>query len=245
MRHLVLSDIHSNLEAFSAVLDDAGRRGFDRCVVLGDIVGYGASPNETVGMVRELEPAAIVRGNHDKAACGITEAQSFNDAAKIAVLWTRDVLSVENRRYLRELPQGPVDAGGFVISHGSPLDEEEYILGEIDAGGAFEDGDFEIAFFGHTHFACVFVHSGGRSKLRLTPPERGVLRLEPGARYLINPGSIGQPRDHDPKAAYAIFDAERRTLETFRVAYDVQRAQSLIEQAGLPPVLGERLLLGY
>ena len=244
MRYLVLSDIHSNLEAFASVLEDAKRRGYDDCVVLGDIVGYGASPNEAVGMVRELKPTAIVRGNHDKAACGITDAQSFNDAAKFAALWTRDVLTAENKRYLRELPRGPLDAGGFVISHGSPLDEEEYILGEIDAAGAFDDGEFEIAFFGHTHFACVFVLSGGRSKLRLTTPEQGLLRLEQGARYLINPGSIGQPRDHDPKASYAIFDTGQRTLGTFRVAYDVRRAQALIEQAGLPFVLGERLLLG-
>ena len=250
MRYLVLSDIHSNIEALTSVLVDARRQGFDSTVVLGDIVGYGASPNEVIDLVRGLEPAAVVRGNHDKAAAGITEGESFNDVARLAALWTRDVLTRENLAYLRGLAVGPIDAGGFLLSHGSPLDEEEYILGDLDASQAFEVSDFELAFFGHTHFACCFTWSDGRSNLRMgaagtaRPGGADSIELVPGTRYLVNPGSIGQPRDHNPRAAYAIYDSGARRLYSRRVTYDVLGAAERIEAAGLPEVLGQRLVLG-
>lgn len=244
MRHLILSDLHANLEATRRVLEDARARGYDRTAVLGDIVGYGANPNEVIDLIRELHPDAIVRGNHDKAACGITEGDTFNDIARAAVLWTRGALTPANLEYLRSLPPGPADPGGFLIAHGSPLDEEDYILGEIDAAEAFEDLDFEVAFFGHSHFACFFLASGGRPRLRMVEGDHHLIRLEPGSRYLINAGSIGQPRDHNPKASYAIFDAGERTVEVRRVAYDVKGAQARIEAAGLPAVLAQRLALG-
>ncbi|HEY3176683.1 MAG TPA: metallophosphoesterase family protein [Candidatus Polarisedimenticolia bacterium] len=244
MRYLILSDLHANLEAVSRVIEDARARGFDRVAVLGDIVGYGANPNEVIDLVRELRPDAMVRGNHDKAACGITNGETFNDVARTAVLWTRRALSPANLEYLKSLPAGPVDPGGFLIAHGSPLDEEDYILGELDASGALDNVDFELAFFGHSHFACYFMSSGGRPRLRMVGGDEHLMKLEPGARYLINSGSIGQPRDHNPKASYAIFDAEARTVEVRRVAYDVKGAQARIEAAGLPAVLAQRLALG-
>ena len=244
MRYLILSDLHSNLEATRCVLDDARSRGFDRIVVLGDLVGYGANPNEVVNLIRELSPDASVRGNHDKAACGISDGETFSDVARAALVWTRRALTPSNLDYLRSLPAGPADPGGFLIAHGSPIDEEEYILGQIDATDVFDSLSFEVAFFGHTHFACFFMTSGGRARLRMIEQDRHLLKLEPDARYLINVGSIGQPRDHNPKAAYAIFDAVARTVEVNRVAYDVKGAQARINAAGLPEVLAERLALG-
>jgi diadenosine tetraphosphatase ApaH/serine/threonine PP2A family protein phosphatase len=244
MRYLILSDLHANLEAATSVLFDARRRGFDRSVVLGDVVGYGASPNEVVDLVRDLGPAFIVRGNHDKAACGITEAETFNDVARRAALWTRDALSPGSLDYLRGLPEGPVDAGGFLISHGSPMDEEDYLLGETDAEDVFNGMSFPVAFFGHSHFTCVFAAPPERPHLSMVGEDLVTMTLEPGSRYLINPGSIGQPRDHNPNASYAIFDPAARVVEFCRVAYDIPGAQERIVAAGLPEVLAQRLALG-
>jgi diadenosine tetraphosphatase ApaH/serine/threonine PP2A family protein phosphatase len=244
MRYLILSDLHSNLEASRRVLDDARSRRIDRTIVLGDIVGYGANPNEVVDLIRELRPDAIVRGNHDKAACGISEGESFSDVARAALMWTRRALTPSNLDYLRNLPAGPADPGGFLIAHGSPIDEEAYILGELDAADVFDSLDFEVAFVGHSHFACFFMTSGGRARLRMMGRARHLLKMEPGVRYLINVGSVGQPRDHNPKAAYATYDAVARTVEMRRVAYDVKGAQARIEAAGLPLELAERLALG-
>jgi len=244
MRILVISDLHANLEATSSVLVDARARGFDSAVVLGDLVGYGASPNEVVDMVRQLAPAVSVRGNHDKAACGTTGGENFNDVARTAILWTRSALRSECIEYLAALPQGPLDAGGFHISHGTPLDEEDYLLGEADARFSFESLPFEVVFFGHTHFTCAFTLMDGNPRLQIMTQDHGSLELAPGRRYLVNPGSVGQPRDHNPNAAYAIFDTETRRVEWHRVAYDWESARARIVGAGLPEVLGHRLVLG-
>lgn len=244
MRHLVLSDLHANLEAFTSVLADARREGFDRVVCLGDLVGYGASPNEVVDLVRSLEPAAVVRGNHDKVACGLTEGESFHEAARLAALWTRTALAPGNTAYLRGLPEGPLDAGGFMIAHGSPADEEDYILGELDAARAFEEGEFDLAFFGHTHFPCVIGMSADALSLRALPPGGRPVLLSETERYLVNPGSIGQPRDQNPQAAYVIYDDARRAVLARRVDYDLEGAGRRILAAGLPEVLAQRLHLG-
>jgi len=244
MRSLILSDLHANVEALDSVLDDARRQGFDRVVCLGDIVGYGASPGEVIDRLRALQPSAIVRGNHDKVVSGITQGETFHDAALTAALWTREAISKEAAEWLRSLPQGPMDAGGFVIAHGSPHDEEEYILGDIDAALAFGQDAFDIALFGHSHFTCMFALSGRRIGSRMLSAEGESLTLEPGIRYLLNPGSIGQPRDHNPGASYAILDDLKRTFEVRRVAYDVEGAQRRILDAGLPEVLAHRLALG-
>ena len=244
MRYLILSDLHANLEATQSVLADANARGFDRTVVLGDIVGYGASPNEVIDLVKGLDPAASVRGNHDKAACGVTDGETFNDIARTAILWTRTALTKENLEYLRGLPEGPVPSDRFLIAHGSPLDEEDYIMGEIDAARVFSGRAFDVAFFGHSHFACIFAHASGRSRLSLVDHDDCALQLDGRLRYLVNPGSIGQPRDHNPKASYAVFDPDTQLLEFHRVSYDVEAAQRRIERQGLPRVLAARLALG-
>ncbi|MFQ5700857.1 MAG: metallophosphoesterase family protein [Acidobacteriota bacterium] len=244
MRYLVLSDLHANLEATRAVLDDARRLGFDETVILGDLVGYGAEPNEVIELVRRLEPMHAVRGNHDKAASGITNAETFHDVAREAVMWTRERLTGENRRFLHGLTEGPADLGKFWIAHGSPLDEEEYILQAADAHETFSQLDLALAFFGHTHFTSVFRLEGGAVSMALVRGDDELVRLDRKCRYLVNPGSIGQPRDCNPKASYAILDTRRETIRVRRVAYDIAGAQAKIRKAGLPPVLAYRLAQG-
>lgn len=245
MRVLILSDIHANLTALEAVLADCAG-GYDRVVCLGDIVGYGAEPNEVTGWVR-ANVSAIVRGNHDKACTGDPCLLEFNPAARDAAEWTRTVLEPENFTYVRDLPAGPLDAGGFFLSHGSPRDEDEYVITREDAlmlRGALP-GD--VNFFGHTHVQVGFGLRPGRGWL-LAPPrfnqQERTYELEPDACYLLNPGSVGQPRDADPRAAYAIFDTEGKTLTLRRTSYNVTLTQARILKAGLPHVLADRLMVG-
>lgn len=244
MRYLVLSDLHANLEAAQAVIRDASARGYDRCVCLGDIVGYGGSPNEVIDLLRGLQPQAVIRGNHDKVACGIEEGDQFNDIARAAAIWTRDSLSEANRRWLAALPKGPLDVEGFTIAHGCPVDEDAYILSETDATLNFEERSFGLAFFGHSHFASAFILAGGRARLEMLDGDERVLPIEPGGRYLVNPGSIGQPRDHDPRAAYAIYDVPAGRVTVHRIGYDVASAQRRIKEQGLPFPLAYRLEFG-
>jgi len=244
VRTLILSDLHANVHATEAVLADARRRGYDRAVCLGDLVGYGANPNEVIDRIRDLAGCAFVRGNHDKAACEISDGSSFNEAAQEALAWTRAALTPDNRAWLRGLPEGPVDAGGLLLSHGSPQDEEAYILGETDAQEAMSSWTGPLALFGHTHFAGLFMAAPGGRPRALLLAQGGTVALPPGKRCLLNPGSIGQPRDHEPRASYALHDGSTSTVEIVRVAYDVRGARAAIVSAGLPRVLERRLALG-
>ncbi|HWK09525.1 MAG TPA: metallophosphoesterase family protein [Vicinamibacterales bacterium] len=245
MRYLVLSDIHANLEAIETVLDHA-EGAWDRSLVLGDLVGYGADPAAVIARVRALEPAAIIRGNHDKVACGLDDAREFNNVARIAAAWTAAQLSTEDREYLRALPQGPADIDDRVeICHGAPFDEDHYIFDAGDARRALAAASRALCLFGHTHLPVVFrrvddAFSGGTPN----PDAETVVKLQRGVRYLINPGSVGQPRDGDARAAYAILDDEAQELTMIRVRYPVEDAQAKILSAGLPPSLANRLALG-
>jgi predicted phosphodiesterase len=245
VRYLILSDIHANLEALEAVLAHAEGL-WDQSLVLGDLVGYGADPGPVIARVRELEPAAIIRGNHDKVACGIDDAREFNNVARIAAVWTAAQLSDEEREYLRALPQGPTEIDERVeICHGAPFDEDHYIFDAGDARRALIDATRGLCLFGHTHLPVVFrrvdeAYSGGTPD----PDSETVVRLQRGAKYLINPGSVGQPRDGDPRAGYAILDDDTQELTMIRVVYPVVEAQSKILAAGLPPSLANRLALG-
>ena len=246
MRYLILSDIHANLDALDAVLAAAPPQTWDRVIVLGDLVGYGADPNAVVDRVRELNPLAVIRGNHDKACCGIEDASNFNQVARIAASWTEDNLTPDNREYLRDLPAGPIVIDERVeICHGSPYDEDHYIFDEEDARRALEAGDRQLCLFGHTHLPVVFRRSGELYDGFL--PEGDVdttLVLEEGVRYVVNPGSVGQPRDGDPRAAFAIYDTDGPTLTLRRVPYAVDGAQGRILGAGLPASLANRLAVG-
>jgi len=245
MRYLVISDIHSNLEALEAVLRAAQKH--DAVLVLGDLVGYGADPNGVVERVRALAPAAIVRGNHDKVAAGLDTAEDFNPMARSAAQWTRDSLSPSTLEYLRALPEGPnVVDGTLEICHGSPLDEDLYVVADLDAARSIAVSRVPVCLFGHTHVA-LSARMDGQRRLEIEAPQghpEFETRIEPDCKYLINPGSVGQPRDGDARAAYAIADTDRKLVTLYRVAYPIEAAQKKILEAGLPPMLAYRLGMG-
>jgi predicted phosphodiesterase len=246
MQYLILSDMHGNYEALSAVLRRVRRKRFDATLVLGDLVGYGAAPNQVVQAIRDLPGQVFrVRGNHDKVVTGIEDGASFNHAALAAARWTSEHLTAANLRFVKELPQGPlVVPEGFTICHGSPIDEDQYLLSIFDAWEVFSRYAGEVVFFGHTHVPSVFVARGSETRVALLRGTSGSLELEPEVRYLINPGSIGQPRDRDPRAAYMTYDSKRRVVRWHRVEYAIERAQQRILKAELPRLLAERIALG-
>lgn len=245
MRYLVLTDIHANLEGLDACLADALLRGYDAALVLGDIVGYGPDPNPVIDRVRSLQPLAIVRGNHDKVALGMSQADGFHAAARAAAHWMYESLTTENREWLAALPMGPlVVADGLEICHGSPFDEDAYIFDELDARQAFERVEQQVCFYGHTHFAVAFRLLGDTLDVVTLPPGGTTLQIEEGARYLVNPGSAGQPRDGDPRAAYAIYDTTTRAVELVRVMYPIEVTQEKMLKADLPDALVRRLSAG-
>jgi predicted phosphodiesterase len=246
MRYLVLSDIHGNLEALGAALAEAARRGYDQLLVLGDLVGYGADPNGVIDRIRELKPIMVIRGNHDKAACGLEDAESFNLVAKSAVHWTYEMLTVENRGYLERLPAGPQIVDELIeICHGAPFDEDAYIFDELDALRALAQSRRPVCLFGHTHFPIAFYLSQrGLGASEATGAAEFVVEVKSGVKYLINPGSVGQPRDGDPRAAFAIADTARSHVGLYRVSYAVTEAQAKVKNAGLPVVLADRLGIG-
>lgn len=250
MRYLILSDIHSNWEALQAVRAHVRRKRYDRVVFLGDAVGYGASPNQVLSWLRELgPPPMVVRGNHDRVCAGLDNADFFNRYARDASIWTLEHLETRNLEYLRAFPEGPLDLTEEVaVCHGSSVDEDAYIFSAYDAQLAFTGLPHSVIFFGHTHVPSLFMlrENDGRHtlKVRLLTGRRLVMDLEPESRYLINPGSVGQPRDRDPRAAYAIYDDDQRRFYHYRVSYPASSARRRILAAGLPPVLGDRLLYG-
>jgi putative phosphoesterase len=251
MRYLLLSDLHSNDEALSAVLSRVKRKKFDRVVCLGDFVGYAADPNKVLDRFRTMPKTTIaIRGNHDKVVSGVDPGDMFNPPALYAARWTAERLSKENLEFLKRLPLGPfVVDGRFVACHGSPLDEDAYIFSDFDASMNFVQmhrlsPDLDLCFFGHSHIPSIFTLETNGIRVEAVRGSRARLKLEKGKRYLVNPGSVGQPRDRNPKASYAIFDADERTVYFDRVAYDVESARRKIQRAGLPAMLGDRLVVG-
>ena len=250
MRYLIISDVHGNWEALRGVLGHVRRKRYDRVVFLGDAVGYGASPNLVVGWLRSLGPSTVaVRGNHDRVCSGLDSADYFNRYAREACTWTLERLEPRNLEYLRSMTSGPIELShDIAVCHGSAVDEDTYIFSAYDAHIAFEALPHSVVFFGHTHVPSLFelraTVDGQELDVRLLSGRRLVVDLAPDHRYMINPGSVGQPRDRDPRAAYAIYDTEQRRLYLYRVTYRVAMARRRILQAGLPPVLGDRLLYG-
>jgi predicted phosphodiesterase len=245
MRALVVSDLHSNHEALRSVLSHVRRKKFDRIVCLGDFVGYGAQPNQVLDRMRTLRaPKLYIRGNHDRVAAGIDAADGFNAAAKHAALWTRDHLSATNQRFLQKLPLGPIVHQEVVVCHGSPHDEDEYVFNEHHAAQVFRSIEGRFILYGHTHLPVIFsVDSRHRVRGSAVSGD-AMIRLDPELRYLINPGSVGQPRDRNPEASFVIFDSAKLTVQFFRVPYDVVKTQSAILKAGLPRILADRLTYG-
>jgi len=246
MRFLVLTDIHANLEALDTCLSDAAARRYDQTLVLGDLVGYGADPNAVIARVQALQPLAVVRGNHDKVACGLEQAEGFNSVAKVAARWTLDVLTAVNRDWLAALPEGPHIVDDLIeICHGSPFDEDAYIFDELDAVRALKTSTRPLCLFGHTHYPVTFELSADAfDSIGPAADAEAQIELLDGWKYLVNPGSVGQPRDGDPRAAYAIVDEDQKRVELFRVRYPVEEAQMKVIKAGLPDVLAQRLAVG-
>ena len=246
MRYLVLSDIHANLEALEATLAASAGARCDRVLVLGDLVGYGADPNAVIDRVRAMPGAVVIRGNHDKVAAGVESVEGFNHMARLAIAWTAAALTDDNRAYLAALPAGPIDIDSLVeICHGTPFDEDVYVFDELDALRSIRASHRPLCLYGHTHVPAAFQLHGDELQ-PIGPPrgERFRLSLDEDGRYLVNCGSVGQPRDGDARAADAIVDTDARTLTVFRVDYDVATAQSKILAAGLPEILAQRLGMG-
>lgn len=243
MRYAVISDVHSNLEALTAFLAKADRLGYDRIVCLGDIVGYNANPNECIELLRERE-ALCVMGNHDSRAAGLEDESDFNFHAALAIQWTRGALKEENRIFLGNLPRSLQVNRKFLAVHGWVNDTDLYILGPRDAAANFElmkDSKNRLCFFGHTHVPVVYKEDEGG----VEPVEGEQVKLLKGASYLINPGSIGQPRDRDPRLSFVIYDTKKSQAAYYRVEYDISATAGKILAAGLPDRLAERLKLGW
>ena len=242
MRYGLISDIHSNLEALNAVLASAAKERLDEYLCIGDIVGYGANPKECVEKVRKLQPKSSVAGNHDWGTLGLLDLDYFNEEARDAIVWTRDVIGKPETDYLKRLEL--VWSGGKItLVHGSLEEPQEfhYIHDVKDAGKTFRLSRTALCFVGHSHITGIFCNDG-----RSFGTVKGAsVRIEAGKKYVVNIGSVGQPRDGDPRASYAIYDEDAGAVEIRRVSYDVAKAQRKILKAGLPALLASRLAEGH
>jgi len=243
---LILSDLHANLQALQVVARFARRRGIRRFVLLGDLVGYGAHPNQVLDRVRRMRPRFMVRGNHDKVCSGLEPPHGFSLPARQSAEWTHERLRKDHLTFLRDLPQGPAWVGAdFQIAHGSPVDEDAYLLNPREALAAFDAFDSALCFFGHTHLPGLYELdevAHGLTWIRLEPDTW--FKLRPGCRYLANPGSLGQPRDKDTRTSFMTYDPRFRRVRLHRLEYDWAGAGRAIEEAGLHHALAERLRLG-
>jgi predicted phosphodiesterase len=247
MRYFILSDIHSNLEALESCVQRAKQAGYDSALCCGDIVGYGPNPIEAIDGIRGLN-ALTIRGNHDRVAAGLDEPTQFNPHARRAVYWTRSTLTEPYRDYLAGLPVGPVNIGTEAqLVHGALTHEDDYIFTEADADENFVLASKPITFFGHSHFPVVFCSDGQDSSLQATSYEFDEfigVKCESSKKLLVNPGSVGQPRDGDPRASFAIWDSDRGRIEFYRVEYDIKTTQEKMRSADLPSYLIDRLAHG-
>jgi diadenosine tetraphosphatase ApaH/serine/threonine PP2A family protein phosphatase len=241
MKYAIISDIHSNLEALRACLEVIDREGVDVIACLGDIVGYGASPNECLALVRERAHHVVI-GNHDGAAIGTPDTDYFNHDARSAVLWTRGSLDPEHVAYLRGLPY-TLALGDVLLVHASPAAPPEwrYIFHVREARAELAAFRERVCFIGHSHFPTFFVERGGGEAVQQSPPS---LVLRPGERAMVNVGSVGQPRDGDPRASFAFYDEASGRVEIRRVFYDVERVRGRILETSLPRSAAERLVWG-
>jgi predicted phosphodiesterase len=245
VRYLILTDLHANWEALEAVTRETAGA-YDRILCCGDLVGYGADPNPVVEWVRE-NCFVVVRGNHDKASTGLEDLEWFNPIARAAAEWTMQQLTPDNAGYARALAKGPLTVDGFQLVHGSAQDEDEYVIAPGDAEMAFAYMEGRVEFFGHTHMQGGFIWNHARIEIlpRVPPRVRELrLTLDGDCGYMINPGSVGQPRDGDPRAAYVLYDGEAGIVTYRRTPYDIASAQKKIREAGLPPILADRLAVG-
>ena len=239
MRIAIFGDIHANLEAFEVVLADAREQDCTSYICLGDVVGYNANPRECLEIVQSLK-CPVVKGNHDDYASSDSSLESFNPLAEVAIQWTRDQLTPPEKFWLGGLPL-IAKIRGFTVVHAS-LDDPAgwgYVLNQLDAAASFSKQTTDLCFFGHTHTPRAYIKD---SSVVGMPFDQ--LVLEPGKRYFVNAGSVGQPRDGDWRAAYVVFDQEKRLIQLRRLRYDLAKTQGKILKAGLPPRLADRLAFG-
>lgn len=242
MRVLVLSDIHANLTALEAVIEDAGP--VDATWCLGDVIGYGPDPNECIDRIRGLHDLICLLGNHDSAALNRIPIETFNHDARRSIEWMQNVLTRESYTFLAQLPERII-TNNVTLVHGSPRNPVwEYILDLHNATQNMEHFDTNICMVGHTHLPISYLTVNGSSDLRWTVPQEGDEVLIP-SRAILNPGSVGQPRDHDPRASYAIFDPEKNSWVIHRVEYDIRSVQKRIRSADLPMRHALRLVEGW
>jgi len=242
MKALIISDIHANLTALEAVLKDAGH--YDTTWMLGDVVGYGPDPNECIARLKELPDLICLLGNHDAATLGLIDTAAFNRSASLAIQWTKDTISPANLSYLDSLPK-IARHGDITLAHGSPRQPIwEYLLDIRTATENFGYFETSYCFVGHTHLPTIYHLPEERNVAELIVPEPGhSISLSP--RSIVNPGSVGQPRGHDSRASYAIFDFETNTIEHHRVGYDIGSVQNRMRKAGLPRRHITRLAEGW
>lgn len=241
MRYGIFSDIHSNLEALQAVLQAYQKESIDKYLCVGDVVGYAANPNECISEVKKLAQVTIA-GNHDWASVDLFPGDYFNPIAKEAIIWTKTNLSEASSVYLKSLKLLH-EEDAFILVHGSLNDPQDfnYMNDDYTAGQTFKILTKDICFVGHTHFPGIFILDNDQKMAYLKGP---TIEIKKGNKYIINVGSVGQPRDGNPASSYGIFDAKKKTFELKRVSYDIKETQKKIYAAGIPSYLAERLLAG-
>jgi diadenosine tetraphosphatase ApaH/serine/threonine PP2A family protein phosphatase len=244
VKFAVFSDVHANLEALDAVLSHAEREHVAFYLCLGDVIGYGANPNECIDRVRALSPGVCLRGNHDAAAIDARERAFFHEVALQGIHYSARHLTPENAEYLHALPYVYRDHERMMAVHASPYHPEswEYVLDSPGAERAFDAmTPARAAFIGHSHAPVIFCDDGSVQRF----PHHSLVMDLASHRYVLNVGSVGQPRDGNPDASYVVYDDEEDSVTHHRVRYDREKAAEKILRAGLPPVLAERLLIGY
>jgi len=242
----IISDIHGNLEALTVVLDEL--KSVERIICLGDVVGYGANPNECCEVIRS-KISSIIVGNHDLAAVGNYDLNDFNPYAREAILWTQKQLTPENKEFLQSLKERlilEVPPGHLTLVHDSLVGPGDYITSCWEARESLSLQDTQVCFIGHTHIAEYYQMEEGSSFCQQIPLwSGGAIEVREGYRYIINCGSVGQPRDRNPQASFGIYDSKKKSIEVKRVDYPVEVAQEKIERAGLPRILSQRLGIGW
>lgn len=246
MRYAIISDIHSNLEALSSVLEAVSKLDVKKTICLGDVVGYNANPNECIALIKSHGVKCIM-GNHDERAAGLADTSNFNQQAEAAIFWTRSVITDEGKEFLQNLPKFHKEGRSFLAVHGSMRSLDDYIQCARDAARNFKllDGDefggMNVCFFGHTHVAMAYLEVEGSVVLNMD----NEIKVEKAGKYLVNPGSVGQPRNRDPRASFVVYDTAERLITYHKVEYDITATAGKIIAAGLPERLAERLRLGW
>ncbi len=244
MKYLIFSDIHSNIEAFEKLLSLKKAQEIDKLLFLGDLVGYGADPNETIALFKEIKNIHYIRGNHDKVVANLESSSLFNPVAALSAEWSKVQISKENQEFLKSIKKGPEVVDHFIsLCHGSTFDEDYYVFSMFEAVESFKFMETSIGFFGHTHFPIIYLLRN--EKIDIVPINRNTkIKLDSNTRYLINPGSIGQPRDKNPNPSFMILDSTRREITFLRYSYNLKKTQKKIREAGLPEILASRLESG-